>query len=361
MGGSHVIRSSTAELRAADYSLEEEQQALLDTFTTFFDRESPAARVRAAEPLGFEAALWEQLGAMRAVAMGVPEAAGGDGGGLVELVLAAEPFGKRLAPVPLVEVLAAARLLADVVPDDGEWLPRVLSGERLVSLALQPARPGRAQLVPAGAVADAVLGLVGDDLVLATMERTPPVSRTQGYAPIACWDLTGDGVTATTLASGEVATRAYRQALREWQLLMASALVGMGDACLDIAVEHAKSRFAFGVPIGTFQAVAHPIVDVANAVEGARRLTRKAAWFEDFEPSTAPELVPMAYRHAEHAAVLASRVAVHVLGGVGFTAEADAQLYFRRAKGWTLVAGDPDDAFDAVADHLYGPAGEVTP
>lgn len=350
---------TTAGLRAADYTLEPEQQALFETFSTFFQRQSGSERVRAAEPFGFDEALWRQLGEMRAVAMGVSEEAGGDGAGLVELSLATEPFGKHLAPVPFVEVLVAARLLGLVTPNDAEWLPQVLTGERLVTLALHPAQPGIAQLVPAGAVADAVIGLVGDDLVLATASQKPRAPRTQGYAPIALWDLTATDVITTVLATGAVARDAYRSALREWHLLMASALTGMGSACLDIAVEHAKNRIAFDVPIGTFQAIAHPIVDVANGVEAARRMTRKAAWFEDFEPGASLEFVPMAYRCSERVAVLGARVAVHVLGGVGFTVESDAQLYFRRIKGWTLVAGNPDDTFHAIADHLYGPAGEV--
>lgn len=354
-----MINATAARPRVADYSLEAEQQTLLDTFSTFFERQSTGERVRAAEPLGFDEDLWRQLGDMRACAMGVSQDAGGDGAGLVELALVAEPFGRHIAPVPFVEMIVAARLLGAVAPNDTEWLPQVLAGESLATIALHPARRGTTQLVPAGAVADAVIGLVGDDLVLATMSGKPATPRTQGYAPIGRWDLTAADVTTRTLASGDEALRAYRVAMREWRLLMASTLVGMGSACLDIAVEHAKERMAFGVPIGTFQAIAHPIVDVAVAVEGARRLARKAAWFEDFEPDAFPHLVPMAYRHGEHAAGLGSRVAVHVLGGVGFTVESDAQLYFRRAKGWTLVAGDPDDALDAIADHLYGAAGEV--
>lgn len=347
-------------LRAADYTLEDERQALADAFTSFFQKSSPADRVRAAEPLGFDADLWRELGGLRAVAMGVAEEAGGDGAGLVELVLAAEPFGRHLAPVPLVEATVAARLLASVAPDD-DWLPAVLSGERLVTLALHAARPGTPQLVPAGAVADGVVGLVDDALVVATRGDDPPPVANQGHAPIARWSLGAEGVDARPLASGAGAVAAFGQARREWHLLMASALVGMAAATLDLGVDHARDRIAFGVPIGSFQAVAHPLVDVATAVEGARRLVRKAAWFEDVEPHARPELVPMAYRQAEHAAQLGARVAVHVLGGVGFTVESDAQLYFRRAKGWTLVAGDPEARLDDVADHLYGPRATTTP
>jgi alkylation response protein AidB-like acyl-CoA dehydrogenase len=99
-------------LRNADFSLDEEQRALREVFQSFLSRECPPDRVRAAEPLGFDEKLWSQFTEMRAVAMGVPVADGGDGAGMVELVLAAEEVGRSVAPVPFVETAVAARLLA---------------------------------------------------------------------------------------------------------------------------------------------------------------------------------------------------------------------------------------------------------
>jgi alkylation response protein AidB-like acyl-CoA dehydrogenase len=112
---------------------------------------------------------------------------------------------------------------------------------------------------------------------------------------------------------------------------------------------------AFGVPIATFQAVSHPLVDVAMAVTGTRRLVWKAAWFADREPSEAQDLIPMAYLHAVETGTRAPTVGVHVQGGLGFTVESDMHLFFRRAKGWSLVAGDPAHELDAIAAVRYGP------
>ena len=104
--------------------------------------------------------------------MGVPEEAGGDGAGLVGLALVTEQVGRHLAPVPLVEVVAAARLLARVGSDAStDWLTAAMNGDRLITLALHPAEAGVRQLVPAGAVADAAVALVGDDLVVALRAR----------------------------------------------------------------------------------------------------------------------------------------------------------------------------------------------
>jgi alkylation response protein AidB-like acyl-CoA dehydrogenase len=347
--------STVDTIRYADYSLTEEQQALAEVFGSFFERESPVERVRAAEPLGFDRELWQHLSELRAVAMGVPEAQGGDGAGLAELVLVTEALGRHVAPVPLVEAAAAARLLVRAGGAD-ELLFGVTGGEQLPTLALHPGVPGRPQFVPAAAVADVVVGLVGDELVVTRPSGPPRAPANQGSAPVAWWDPGAPGTDTTVLSRGAEAAAAFAEAVREWQVLMAGALIGLADGALRIGVEHARSREAFGALIGSFQAVAHPLVDVAMAVETGRRLLYKAAWTADHDPAIRRQLVPMAYLHATETAMRAGTVGVHVLGGVGFTLEGDEQLYFRRAKGWTLVAGDPQGELARIADVLYGPA-----
>jgi alkylation response protein AidB-like acyl-CoA dehydrogenase len=154
------------------------------------------------------------------------------------------------------------------------------------------------------------------------------------------------------LSQGAPARHLFEAAQRDWLILTAAALVGLGDGAAALAVDFARVRNAFGVPIATFQAVAHPLVDAATAVEGARHLVRKAAWFADHEPSEARALVPMAYLHAVRSAGLAARVGMHVQGGFGLTLESDQQLYFRRSRGWPLLKGDPASELQPVADML---------
>lgn len=346
-------------LRNDDYTLGEDLEALRDAFRAFFQKECPPERVRAAEPHGFDDELWKQLDELRAVQMGVPEASGGDGAGMVELTLVAEEVGRHLAPVPLIEAVVAARLLArsDATACAGV-LAGILAGDALVTVALHPG--SGEQLVPAGAVADAAVGLVGDDLVVVGCDEQPRRPANQGHAPLAWMDLSS-AAQRTVVSSGTEAVDAYEIARREWRILMAAALVGMGEGALRIAVDHARDRFAFGVPIGSFQAIAHPLADVATEVASVRRLLRKAAWWTDTDPTGLRHLVPTAYLAAYEAAVHAATVGVHTLGGVGFTVESDEQLYFRRATGWTLVAGDPHDELDRVAEALYGPAGTAAP
>ena len=95
-----------------DLSLGEDQQTLRAAFAEFFDKEATVERVRAAEPLGFDQDLWAKLAGTGAVAMGLPEEAGGGGASNLDLALVAEQYGRRLAPVPFVERAAAGRVLA---------------------------------------------------------------------------------------------------------------------------------------------------------------------------------------------------------------------------------------------------------
>ena len=349
---------ATSELNPiyqADHILSDDHEALRAAFATFFERECPPERVRDAEPGGFDAELWRQLVEMRVVAMGVPESVGGDGAGNLDLVLLAEQWGRHLGPVPLAEAITAARLLARVGEARGSsWLAEAMDGSKMLTLAHHRVRPGQPQLVPAAAVADAVLAIVDGELVLTPLKERPTAVPNQGRTPLGWCDLAAVGMERVILASGAEADAAFKAAERDWKLLMAGALSGMAQAALDIAVEHARDRIAFGVPIGSFQAVAHPLVDVATDAEVARRITRKAAWWADTDPAVERHLIPMAYLCAEEAAVRAATVGVHTLGGVGFTVESDEQLFFRRAKGWTLMAGDPQRELDEIADVLLG-------
>ncbi len=335
-------------LRRSNYSLSDEQQALRDAFRLFFEKHCPSERVRDAEPLGWDAALWSQTGDLRPVAMGVPTERGGDGAGLVELALVAEELGRRAAPLPLVEAMVSARLLAALDADDATTaaLERLLGGGVVaVAVGADAGRTGR-RLVPGGAVADTVLGLHGDRLVLASADVPPPHVPNLASAPLAWWNL-ADG---TTLATGELAAQLFAQAEQEWRVLTAATLVGLGQTALDLAADYAKERFAFGVAIGSFQSVAHPLADVLIGIESARRITHKAAWFLDHEADQVGPLASMAFVHAAEAAERAGSVGVHTQGGFGFTLESDEQLFYRRAKGWALIGGDRRAELQRVAD-----------
>jgi alkylation response protein AidB-like acyl-CoA dehydrogenase len=345
-----------AELRYQDYSLDDEEEAVRATFERFFRVECPSSRVREAEPVGFDPRLWEKLAATGAV----PDPLGGDAGGeaptLVHLALIAEELGRVLAPVPFISHAVTARLLARVTSARDDGVP---AGEP-ITLAHRPVTGTGRQLVPDAAVCRSVVALVDDELVLCVSGRPAPHARNQGSTPLGDWGVSHD-MRRVRLAGGAEARRLHELALREWRLLMAAALVGLVRGALRLAVDFAKTRTTMGVPIGALQGISFQLADVAIAMDAARHLVWRAAWFMDHEPAQAGQLPGLAYAYACRAATTGAVSAVHVQGGLGFTVEADSSLYFRRSKGWSLLGGDPGVILTQAGAQLLAAAGARIP
>ena len=336
-----------------DLALSDEQRQLVESFASLYARVSASERVRAAEPGGFDAGLWDALRETGAVEMAVSEDVGGWGASPLELALVAEQHGRTTGSAPIIEAQVAARLLARSGPAGGDLLAAALAGDQMVVFAPRAASGSVFPLVHGGAVADAVVGLIDDRLVAMPIAGPMPVDNL-GTLPLA--DIPVDG-TATVLAQGAAARDLFSDALDLWLALTAAALTGAADRAVEIGVEYAKQRHAFGTPIGAFQAVSHPLADCATACDGARLLFLKAACAFTDEPVRATELAAMAFAFAAEAARDSTRHSLHFHGGYGFGMEADIQLYYRRVRGWTMVFGEPAVALDRVADARYGVAG----
>jgi alkylation response protein AidB-like acyl-CoA dehydrogenase len=336
-----------------DLSLGEDQLTLRAAFAEFFDKESTLERVRAAEPLGFDQDLWTKLAGTGAVAMGLPEDAGGGGASHLDLVLVAEQYGRRIAPVPFTEAVTAGHVLAQAGAAD--LLGGVAGGSTLATIALSPARDGRLRLVPAGAVAEVVVALDGDRPIALRREPGPrphvAASPNFGSTPLADWRL--DDGEQTVLATGEQALRLHRDGVSLWQLLTAAALGGLRASALELGVAYVKARQAFGVIIGSFQAIQHRLADVVVAGDGARLLVYEAAWARDTDQPDAAALAAMAFLFNADCAFRTARECLQFHGGYGFTLEYDIQLYFRRAKAWPLALGDPRREYERLADLVY--------
>lgn len=327
------------ELRRQDFSLDDGQEAVRDAFAEFFAKECPTTRVRAAEPLGFDKDLWSQVIGMGVAGMSLPAAVGGDDATLVDLVLLTEEYGRAIAPVPLISHVTATRLLARTAPDSAVLAPAI-AGDRILTVAPAAVVGGRAQLVPDAAVATDVLALVDGELALYPQDTPGTQVPNQGDTPLAWWSPSTE-TDKQVLASGPEAEQLHRAAVVEWKLLMAAALIGMTEAALGHAVEFAKTRETMGVPIGTLQGVAFPLTEIAIGIEGGRNMVWKAAWLAEHEPDTQPYLPLAAFAYAAKVATYGTTSSAHYQGGLGFTTEADASLYFLRAKGWSVLAGDP--------------------
>ena len=335
-----------------DLALTADQEAIAELFDGFFAKESPTTVARAAEPLGFDRELWDKLVVLGAAGMGSPEAAGGGGAALSDLVVVAEALGRTIAPVPLVDHLSALAVLDD---------PDLVGGEAIAGVAVRPAdAEGTWRLVPAGAVADVVVGVDGDELV--AVRSAPPMAGplNHGSAPIADRSAReGDRRVLGPACD-------FQPVLDRWKVLTAAAMVGISEAALRLGVEYVMAREQFGVPVGSFQAVQHGLADLPVLIDGGRILTHKAAWALDRdEPGVVDwalnditdgsTLAAMAFVFTGEGAALATDRSLHYHGGYGFAEEYDIQMYYRRARGWALVLDDPTVECLALADRLFGP------
>ena len=324
------------ELRRIDYSLTDDHQALQAAYRNFFKTHCSIETVRAAEETGFDKSLWERLCGMGATTMALPDSVGGDGATLVDLTLVAEEIGRSLAPVPWIDHVCSARLLARL----GSVEPDVVSGRQLVAFDAQHDNVPGPRLISTGSIADHVIVRDGEDVVRLGFDTRPTRVDNIGRLPMA-WVDPADAGSRVVLASGPVGLVQYQRALDEWRVLMAAALTGLVEETMTIAAEFAKTRYTLGVPISTLQGISHPLANIAITVQGGRNLARRAAWFLDNEPDERPELAAAAFVFMAEEASKAATMAVHVQGGLGVSAEAAATAYLVRARGWTLAGGDP--------------------
>ncbi len=394
-----------------------DQEAIDGAFGAFFAAESPIEAVRTAAPTGFDSRLWASLAAMGGAGMALPEPRGG-GASLGDLAVVARQLGRHLAPVPLIEHSVACRLLATamesgptmVKPSQSETalaaesgpdsdltesgtaesgvgtesksgadleglLAELADGETIATLTLRLVVGGQAPMTPAGAVAGAVVGFDGANLVLDLSEppgstvpntadlaladrstaSTPSISGTvvpnTADLPLADRDLTG----AAVIASGPEAARLWAAARAEWQALMAAACAGLAARAIEIGVDYVMGRRQFGVPVGSFQAVQHGLADAAVRTEGGRLLAHRAAWALDAGRPDGQRLAAMALVFCAEAARFAADRSLQYHGGYGYSAEYDVQLYYRRAAGWPLQIGEPAGLVAELADADLGP------
>ena len=270
--------------------------------------------------------LWKRLAEVGVTGLTIGDSHGGSGMDLAAAVPVLVAAGRSALPEPVVETLAAARLIELAGGDVADaWLPRVADGSAVLALG-----PGPTGVVSGAEHADLLL-LADDDAVFA-VERG--AVRT---TPLPSVDM---GVRLSTVewsVSDAVARLDGADALAvfDWAVVaVAAQLVGLAEAMLDMSVAYAKTREQFGVAIGSFQAVKHQLADAYVATSFARPVVNRAAW------SIAQDL-PTRSRdasHAKHAASVAAgrvaRTALQVHGGIGYTFEHDLHMWLKRT--WTL-------------------------
>ncbi len=275
---------------------------------------------------GHDAALWARLAEMGVLSMIVPEAAGGMGGGEVDAVLLFEELGRACVPGPVIETAAVGN-------------PALGTADGIVACMLDGS-----PYVAHAHVADVVL---------------TPGGGLRGFARHDVAGLDGgrrlfevSGGTTTAIAGFDVELARDRGALAS-----AAYLVGLSQAMIAMAADHARHREQFGKPIGSFQAVKHLLADALLKVEFARAPTYRAAWsLAHGEPEAARD-VSMAKVFANEAATATSRAAMQVHGGIGYTWEADLQLLMKKAWALSRAWGDTTWHRRRVAASVLGRPG----
>ncbi|MGV0993020.1 MAG: acyl-CoA dehydrogenase family protein [Mycobacterium sp.] len=356
------------------FAFSEEQQALRTAVRKFcaenFD-EATVRRLMESDPT-FDPAVWRRLGSeLGVLGMSVPEADGGVGGSLVDQAVAVEEFGATLACGPLFGTvyLAIPALVACPAGDArDELLGALVEGERTAAFEPDPvtaagtALTGTAARVVDAAAADVLLiaasgsegvGLYAVDLngpgvqrdPLVTMDLTRPQAR-----------VTLDGAPGTLLAGPGEADRVITHALQVGSALLAVEQVGAAQHLLDLSVEYAKSRLQFGRQIGSFQAIKHKLADMLVDLEHARSAAYHAVW-SLADGSDDPALVAsiaQAVSSAAFSRIAADAIQVH--GGIGFTWEHQAHLYFKRAATDAALLGSAEQHRSRVADMVLDTA-----
>ena len=314
-------------------------RALTDKICTPADvRESWASET------GWSSARWTALAAMGVVGLTVPEAYGGLGFGLLDLVLLLEEAGRSGLPEPLLEttalgvplLMAAADAAADERRD--RWLAAVAAGEAVIAVGTEAMTA-----VPAAAAADLLI-LEGDGelhAVPAASTVRRPRSSVDGGRRLAevAWEPTA----ATRLATGEEAADLVRSLRDRGAMATGAVLLGVADRSITMTAAYAVDRVQFGAPIGSFQAVKHHL---ANALIRAR--VRPAGRLPGLlvarpEGPDAGRHASMAKALAADAATGAARVALQVHGAIGYTWEHDIHLWMKRA--WSLAPAWGDARF----------------
>lgn len=331
-----------------------DQTLLKDSFFRFFQQESSIQRVRASEPLGFDPQLHQSLCDIGTFGLRVSGSMGGSDASLMDVALICEEAGRFLASSPLIEGIIAAKILAEL-GDPTDHLSAVLTGDKIITLALHEARAGKPQIVPAGAIAHSVLALEGDTVFLLSQSPAGKAQHNHGSQPIARLILTGNGASGTRkdIATGPQAKSAFLAGIEEWKILTAAQLNGVSRRALEYAVEYAKERSQFDRLIGSYQAIAHPLADCAVNVDAAQLFTWWTIQQVAKQTPEAAASIAMSYWWATKAADETTRRAIHTFGGYGVTLEYDLQLYFRRAKAWPILLGDPNDQLIEAGRRLW--------
>jgi acyl-CoA dehydrogenase len=350
-----------------NFDFSDDLKALREQARKFLRERCPTATVRRVleGPEPYDLALWKEIGAMGWTGAAIPEALGGAGLGHLGLCVLAEELGAALAPTPFsssIYLAAEAIMLAGSEAQKQAWLPKLASGTIIGTLAMAEG-PGKADpsklrtTLRAGALTGEKLPVPDGDVA----DLAVVAARGERGLQLALVDLNGPGVTrhpvdtidptrshARLIFAGAAAEpigelgrgeALLRRVEERAAVLIAFEQVGGAQRSLEMARDYALERYAFGRPIGSFQAIKHKLVDVYVATELARANAYYGAWALSRDAAELPRAAAAARISANEAYFLAAKENIQVHGGMGFTWEFDCHLHYRRAKLLALALG----------------------
>lgn len=353
-----------------NFDFSDDQKYLKEQAHKFLSERAAIPSVRAvldSDEVTHDANLWASIAEMGYLGAAIPEQYGGLGFGELELCVLAEEMGRSLAAVPwssTVYFLAEGLKIAGTEAQKRAVLPKIAQGSIIGCVAASEG-PGEPRSDTMKTTFDGVtvsgtkIPVTDGDIATHALV----LAKHQGATSLVLVDMSGDGITKTALKTfdptrshasikfdktpahliGEAGdglgllARIYDRAA----VLIAFEQVGGAQACLDMATEFAKGRYAFSRQIGSFQAIKHKLADIYVALEIARSNAFYGAWALSCD---APEL-PLAAASARIAACeayhLASKENIQTHGGMGFTWDVDCHLFYRRAKLLAVQIGAP--------------------
>jgi acyl-CoA dehydrogenase len=341
--------------------LSQEQRELRAAVRAFLGAASPLPKVRE----GYDPEVYARLsGELGLSGLIVAEEYGGSGAGFAELAVVLEETGAALLPGPFLATTFAAIALAET--PDKELLTAIAEGRIAATLA-QPAIDLIADEVAGesatvtGTLAQVLSGMEADVLV-------SPALTGDGVIMVAV-ELAGEGVTRTALETLDLTRGQARVELAgararvlgprpeggvgdRLAVALAAEQLGVMRAALDAIVAYAKVRVTFGRYIGSYQGVKHKLADMHCKLEQAESIVRYAAWAADESPGELPEAAALAQAYVGRACFEVARDHLLLHGGIGYTWEHDAHLFYKRAKTDEVLLGPPRVHRTSLAESL---------
>ena len=368
-----------------------EQEELRSSVRRFLEQKSKSADVRRLMETeeGYDPAVWSQMAEQLGLqGLALPEEHGGSGYGFIEQIAVIEEMGRALlcAPYFSTVVLAATALLQS--GDEAaqkDLLPGIADGSTIATLAWveNPASWDTSAISTTakrsgdGYVLDGTKTLVLDGtianllLVIAQTDSGPSLFAVEADASgvtrrsLETLDMTRKlaslelaGTPARLIAEEGAAVGILERTLQHAVVALAAEQVGGAQKCLEMSVDYAKLRVQFGRPIGSFQAIKHKCADMLLEVESAKSAAYYAAWAIADNTDEVPVVTALAKAYCSDAFASAATETIQIHGGIGFTWEHDAHLYYRRAKSTEQFLGSPASHRDVMAGLLLASGGE---